>query len=495
MDEIAELARMPSLIPGLDEILCGGFLSGGLYMIQGAPGLGKTVLASQILYATSTAARRGIFTTVLGENHGRMMAHLRPMQFFDETAIPGHLTYISGYNALEHEGLSGLSKLIRREVLAQAAKILVLDDVSAVEAKTGDRFEMKRFTHDLQVLASATDCTIFMLTTASVPLSGVENTMVDGLIELRQRSYGPRTERRLIVHKLRGTSYLEGEHAYQISREGIRIFPRLEALLDRPEPASPSTGPRQKFAIEALDGMLGGGLSDATVAMAVGATGAGKTALGLHFLGGSRAGAPGLLFSCYESPARLRQKAARLNIALPAQEDCEILWCPLGEYLLDDLGQRLLAAVQRRGVKRLVIDGFAAFQNAAADPERITRFWAALTNELRARGVTTLVTLELQELAGPEVKIPVAGIPSLCETVILMRYVEVRSRLFRVVSVLKQRDGAVDPTIREFTMTDSGIVLGAPLTGVEAVLSGTGRQAGGDGAAHHPPDHDPDRSG
>ncbi|MBV1800308.1 ATPase domain-containing protein [Siccirubricoccus sp. G192] len=95
------------LVPGLDQVLCGGFLRGGLYLVQGAPGMGKTVLASQILYRRAAEGGRALFVTVLGENHGRMLAHLRPMRFFDPSFIPDRVTYLSAYQALEDEGLEG----------------------------------------------------------------------------------------------------------------------------------------------------------------------------------------------------------------------------------------------------------------------------------------------------------------------------------------------------------------------------------------------------
>jgi circadian clock protein KaiC len=59
---------------------------------------------------------------------------------------------------------------------------------------------------------------------------------------------------------------------------------------------------------------------------------------------------------------------------------------------------------------------------------------------------------------------------------VLLRYVELRSRLFRLISLFKVREGAFDPTIREFAITDAGIVVGAPFEGVEAVLSGMARE-------------------
>ena len=90
------IERVHSLVPGLDAILGGGFLRGGLYMIQGAPGIGKTILASQIIYGQAAAGARALFVTVLGENHGRMMAHLRPMLFFDEARVPERVACVSG---------------------------------------------------------------------------------------------------------------------------------------------------------------------------------------------------------------------------------------------------------------------------------------------------------------------------------------------------------------------------------------------------------------
>jgi circadian clock protein KaiC len=476
------IARVPSLVPGLDAILCGGFLQGGLYMVVGPPGAGKTILANQIIYSrVGGHADRALFITVLGENHGRMLAHLRPMRFFNPALIPEQVTYISAYKALDGDGLKGLMTLIRREVQTREATLLVLDGMSAVEAKAGAdaAFEMKRFTHELQTLASATNCTMLLLTTTGAT-AAPEHTMVDGLIELRQRLYGVRNERRLLVHKLRGSDFLEGEHTYRITREGVAVFPRIEAVFATPTRREPPPTLRVTSGIASFDAMLGGGIPAATMTAVVGPSGAGKTTMGLQFLAGSSRAEPGLLFGCYEPPERLHLKAATMGLDLAAAEqrgEVELLWYPTGEHVLDRLAHQLLDAVQRRGVKRLVIDGISGFQQAAVEPERIVRFWSALSNQLRALGVTTLHTLEMPELVGADVRVPVDGLSSLAEVMVLLRYVELRSRLYRLISLFKVREGAFDPTIREFAITDAGIVVGVPFEGVEAVLSGIAREA------------------
>ncbi|HET8634527.1 MAG TPA: ATPase domain-containing protein [Gemmatimonadales bacterium] len=476
-----EIRRVPSLVPGLDAVLHGGFLQGGVYILQGPAGAGKTILASQIIYnRAATEGDRALFVTVLGENHGRMLAHLRPMHFFNPALVSERVTYISAYQALDDGGLKGLATLIRREIQAHGATLLVLDGMSAVVAKAGAGFEMKRFTHELQTLASATSCTMLLLTTGSGATTAPEHTMVDGLIELRQRLYGVRNERRLLVHKLRGSGFLEGEHAFHITRGGIAVFPRIEALLSMPTHRDPPPIWRMPSGIASFDAMLGGGIPAATMTALVGPSGAGKTTVGLQFLASSSAVEPGLLFGCYETPERLRLKAKTMGLDLAAAEQCgqaEILWHPMGEHLLDGLAHQLLDAVRRRGVKRLVIDGISGFQQAAVEPERIVRFWSALSNELRALGVATLYTLEMPELMGPDIRVPVNGMSSIAEVMVLLRYVELRSRLYRLISLFKVREGAFDPTIREFAITGAGIVVGAPFEGVEAVLSGMAREA------------------
>ena len=75
------------------------------------------------------------------------------------------------------------------------------------------------------------------------------------------------------------------------------------------------------------------------------------------------------------------------------------------------------------------------------------RFWSALSAELRALDITTLYTMELPELIGADLRLPITGISPLAETLVLLRYVELRLRLYRLVSVFKVRDGAFDPTL------------------------------------------------
>ena len=65
------------------------------------------------------------------------------------------------------------------------------------------------------------------------------------------------------------------------------------------------------------------------------------------------------------------------------------------------------------------------------------------------------------------------GISFVSDNVILLRYVEMGSRLTRAISVLKMRGSGHDPMLREFEVTPKGIRILEAFEGVQGVMSGT----------------------
>jgi circadian clock protein KaiC len=300
--------------------------------------------------------------------------------------------------------------------------------------------------------------------------------MVDGLIELQQLLFGRHAQRELEVLKLRGTDALSGRHSFQITDAGVVVYPRIEAMLARPTGDDECPDERCPSGLVALDGMLGGGIPRGTTTLVLGASGSGKTTLGLHFLSQSSAQEPGLHFGFCEMPRRFRLKAARIGINLDClveQGHLELLWQPPTEAILDALGNRLIEAVRRRRVRRLVIDGLLGFEEAAAhQPHRICRFLTALANEFRVLNVTTIYTAETRNIIGAVIDYPTVILSSIAENLILLRYVEISSQLRRLLSVVKMRNSDFDPSLRGFRITAAGIELGDRFARADAVLSG-----------------------
>ena len=187
---VTPLERVPSGLPGLDVILQGGFLKGGLYIIQGPPGTGKTTFGNQICFNHVAGAGRAVYLTLLAEYHARMMQHLGVMEFFDASKIPDHLTYINGLASLHELGLKGLVSLLRKEVTSRLASVLVIDGIVSARRAAPDEQAFNEFIHELQAVAIATECTVFILTSAQTNIIEPEHTMVDGIIELADQLTG-----------------------------------------------------------------------------------------------------------------------------------------------------------------------------------------------------------------------------------------------------------------------------------------------------------------
>lgn len=474
-----KLERVPTGIAGLDRILCGGLLSGGVYIIEGVPGTGKTILANQICFNHVAAGGRVAFVTLLAESHTRMLQHLQPMSFYHEEAIPERLYYVSGFRILESEGLKGIVDLLRREIKGHRATMLVLDGFATTEESASSPREFKKFVHEVQSHAAALECTILLLTNGTERAVSPEYTMVDGVIHLEDGLFDQRTERTLQVGKFRGSDFLPGLHSFRITSQGHEIFPRIEAAFAEPSVRDVYAPRRHSTGIPSLDAILGGGLLAQTSNGLYGPTGIGKTTLGLQYLAQSSTAEPGTFFGFFESPERLRARAQMLGIdmqGLERQGAVELIWCPQGEHMLDELGHRMIDAVRRRGAKRLFIDGYGGLVESATNPGRMTRFISTLGNELRALGATVIISMESRNVMGTATELPEKGLSSLLEGLILMRYTELDGSIRRVVSVTKIRDSGFDPALRQFNMTARGIEIGDPLHGVEAALSGFARE-------------------
>jgi circadian clock protein KaiC len=473
---VEQLKRLRTGITGLDALLKGGLVVGAAYVVQGHPGSGKTILGNQLACNHVRDGGRVLVATLLSESHERLFQYLSTLSFFDRQLVGDSIQFLSAFDTLEQDGLDAVVRLLRQEIARQQATLLVVDGVLNARNRASSSLDTKKFVSELQGHAAFAGCTVLLLTSARLEEGSPEHTMVDGVIELSEQLVGNAAVRHVQLRKTRGSGALSGRHECLIDEDGLRVFPRLESLYGHPSQHEAQTLDKVSTGVADLDAMLGGGLTRGSVSLLMGPSGVGKTALGIAFLAASTPQSPGLHFGFYETPVRLRHKAAALGVPLPALEQSgavHLCWQPTTEGLLDQVGQRLLDQVQASGAQRVVIDSLGAFGRLALDPTRLNSFFRALTGELRARDVTVLLTWEMRDIFGAEITAPAPDLSSIVDNLLLLRLAELEARLHRVMSIVKVRDSDHDPALQALSLGPHGISLARAFEGAAGVLSGT----------------------
>jgi len=481
-EQAVPFERLSTGIPGLDQILDGGLLEGGVYIVQGPPGAGKTILANQACFHHASGGGRAVYITLLAESHSRMFAHLRRMDFFRESLIPDSVYYVGAFSTLESEGLGGLVTLLRGIVQKKSAGLAIIDGlVSAQESAPTDR-EFKKFLHEVQILADLTRCTVILLTNAQRH-SGFfpEHTMVDGVLHLTDELSELRPLRHIRVLKLRGSGPVRGLHSVRISDSGLAVRPRLESCLGTGQHSEErvAAGPKLAFGIREFDEMLRGGVRSGSLTMLLGSSGSGKTLFGMQFLAeGVQRGERGLYFGFFERPDAIIAKCQRVGIGgIKDGIDSGLVrfvWQRPIEGVVDELGQSLFDAVRTFKPTRLFIDGMQGFEYAADFPERLSHVYGAIAQELEQHLVTTVYTTETRGLFERDIHVPINGLSAATQNIILLRHIEHRASILRALVILKVRDDQYDSKMREIRIGEGGITLLDTFANESGLISGGG---------------------
>jgi len=228
--------------------------------------------------------------------------------------------------------------------------------------------------------------------------------------------------------------------------------------------------------IDGLDPFLGGGFRAGSATVVIGPSGTGKTTLGLHFLAdGVRRGETALYFGFYEPPAQLIAQGELFGMPFQRWVDerkLQMVWKPPAESILDALAYELVVTARREKATRLVVDGLFGFRTAGY-PHRLAGFCAVLNQELRALGITMLMTEEGNRLRLPGIDAQVVS--ALFDNVVQLRADASGQTGERTIRVRKARQTAHHNVSRVFTITDRGMVLASAST------KGGGGDGGGGG--------------
>jgi circadian clock protein KaiC len=469
----------------LDLVLGGGLPVGALVIIAGSPGTGKTILAQQICFANATPERKAIYYSTVSEPPSKLISHLETFDFFDKRALVDRVELINLGDLLEGEDGGNIGPVLDevvRKVTADGPAIVVIDSAKALRDFASDP-RMRIAVYNLAARVAPLGCTLLFLGEYSRQEmeSASEFSLADGIVELAYESREPVDVRWLRVLKMRSSEHLEGRHSIRITRSGLAVFPRLEAIVHSAnDPVEPAQ--RISSGVPALDEMMDGGLPAAEATAVLGPSGSGKTVVALEFIvKGLEDGERCLYVSFQERVPQLIRKAASFGWDLgPALESGQltIYHVPQGELNLDVVATVIRERVRAGGLRRVVLDSLAELVLAARESDRFPAYSRALVGLIQSVGASLMVTGETTTL-GPT-SLPAGGLSFLFQNVIFLRYIELDSEIRRAIGIIKMRDSDHARGLRQVEITSQGFQIGEKLEGLTGLLGWSALRVQGD---------------
>lgn len=243
------LERVPTGIPGFDEICGGGLLRDRSYLVSGPSGSGKTIFAMQFIVNGITQFNEpGIFVAT-EERPQHLREHFISFgwdleKFEDENmlaivdatstkiGLPSDEKYID-VRPFDTRSLLDQIITIQDEI---GAKRAALDSTTSIGFIINDpakfRIELLKISTTMEILGltSLLTCEVIENGPDRISRFGVENFVVEGTIVLYYNRVENTRVRSLEIFKMRGSSHSRKTHPFEITDRGIVVYSKEELI-------------------------------------------------------------------------------------------------------------------------------------------------------------------------------------------------------------------------------------------------------------------------
>ena len=486
------ITRLPTGVPGLDEVLGGGLPEYSFTVIAGAPGAGKTTLAHQILFNLASPERPALYFSVMGEPTLKMLRYQQQMAYFDPAKVGDAIRFINLSDAVLTQDLEQVLANIVRRVEESSPSLVVLDsfhNIARVAAgRAPDALDVPGFVQRLALHLTSWQATTFLLGTYHEDEMGRDTafTVADGVLWLSQATDHNSVVRKLQVVKMRGQELMPGLHTTRLDQAGLQVFPRIPSGGDRAQADRARSRDRAATGVPGLDTLLGGGIPMGDAVLVSGPSGAGKSVLTTQFIAeGVRRGEPGVIAVFEEHPQEYMRRARALGLDLEEmvrQGSLAVIYIRPLDLSPDETLWAIREAVARVGARRVAIDSVSGFELALAPDfrqdfrESLYRLVGALTGT----GITVLLTMEIVQTTDA-LRFSPYIISFLSDDIILLRHVEIAGQLRTSLAVAKMRNSDHSKELWLYDITEQGLVVRQSLRDSRGIGVGTARLGPGAG--------------
>jgi circadian clock protein KaiC len=224
------MERVKTGVPGLDEMLWGGFLPQAANLVEGAPGTGKTTLGMQFIYHGIVAC---------GEPGLILTFEEFPQQYYNDAAgfgwdfrqmeQEGKLRVVMTSPEVSKTDLEQVGGRIERLVQEIGAKRILIDSLSHFERLSENPARLRSIVYGF-INALKREGLTAVLTRESGALlgesEGVDDAfafLVDSYILLRYVEIESAVRKAILVLKMRGSNHDKGIRQFEITSHGIDV--------------------------------------------------------------------------------------------------------------------------------------------------------------------------------------------------------------------------------------------------------------------------------
>lgn len=469
---------LPTGVPGFDDVLGGGIPEYSFNLIAGEPGSGKTTLAHQMMFALASPERPALYLTVLGEPPLKMLRYQQQFRFFGTNLSERAIRFVNLADDIAAGDLNEVLARIEAEVRTYAPRLVFVDSfrsvVKSIAPGAESNLALHQFMQRLAMLMTSWRATTFLIGEYFADIdSNPVFTIADGLVWLHQTMERNSMVRQIEIKKMRGQASMPGLHSFRIGDSGVEVYATRRVTKSQGSVHGPKSGAhRVSMGVPKLDEMLGGGLPGGHSLLVAGPSGSGKTVLAMAFLTeGARNGEAGV-FAAFEQQQRAWTPNKEIE-DLVTTGRVALLEADSPDLSTDEVLTLLLREIRRLDASRVVIDSLSGFELAIAPSFRKDFRESLLTfmKVLKAEGVTVVVTSELEDRY-TDLRFSPYDTAFLTDAIIVQRYIEVESRLRRVLAVVKVRASHHSDELREYRIDHQGVVIGEMLVEQEGLLGG-----------------------
>ncbi|MBC7623757.1 MAG: AAA family ATPase [Aeromicrobium sp.] len=472
-----QINLLPTGVPGLDSVLGGGIPEFSFNILAGLPGCGKTTLAHQIMFSLATPKRPALYITILGEPPIKMLRYQQQFDFFNADALNESVHFVNIYEETLNGDLDEvLARVVKEVEILQPALVIVDSFRALVMSSQGienSEAKLQQFVQKLGMAMTVWEATTFLIGEYFKEAdANPVFTVADGLIWLHQSVQRNSMVRKIEVRKMRGQQTIPGLHSFRITSHGIETFPpTLASPLLAGMSVKRKIGRRLSMGVAGLDAMLGGGLPLGYSLLIAGPSGSGKSMLASAFLAeGARCGETSVVAVFEQRPD---QDLSPVLADLIDAGKVSIIDTSAPDLSIDEIVHLLVREIDRLKATRVVIDSLSGLELALAPTFRddFRESLLRLVMALKRAGVAVVMTSELEDRY-IDLRFSPYGTAFLTDGIIVQRYIEVESRLRRLIAVVKLRSSAHSDELREYSIDDAGIQIGATLPEQEGLLGG-----------------------